>query len=71
MHVCLLVLIPSTLSRWATSEEAQMTTSVCVLNLTMREDRGPTENEQATLDTTPFIYFTYLSAINQKWREMG
>lgn len=36
-----------------------MTTSEC-FNLTMREDRGPAEDDQATLDRTAFIYWTYM-----------
>lgn len=36
-----------------------MTTSEYFI-LTMRDDREPAENDQATLDRTAFIYSTYL-----------
>lgn len=50
MFVHLLVLVPDTLSRYITSEEAEMRTSEWFISLTMPEDRGPTQNDQETLD---------------------
>lgn len=46
----LLVLVPNTLSRCATSEEAEMMTYEWFLGLTMQKDREPTENDQEMLD---------------------